>query len=37
MDYAIISLKGHQYLVKPGDELIVEKKKKKEGNEIEIS
>jgi len=36
MKYAIIELKGHQYQVGEGEELIVDRLDKKEGNKIEI-
>ncbi len=36
MDYAIIALKGHQYLIKEGDELIIDRLDKKEGSKINL-
>ncbi len=36
MDYAIVSLKGHQYLVREGDELVVDRMEAKEGSTIDL-
>jgi large subunit ribosomal protein L21 len=36
MDYAVISLKGHQYLVKEGDELIVDRMDVKQDSKIDL-
>lgn len=36
MDYAIISLKGHQYWIKEGDELVVDRMDIKEGDDINL-
>ena len=36
MNYAIIDFQGHQYPVKEGDELVVDRLKEKEGKEIKI-
>ncbi len=37
MEFAVIALMGHQYLVEEGDELIVDRMSEKEGNSVEIN